>query len=184
MSSGDSYQCSSMQDHDDELDGLSPTSMWRRMKRRDPFEDEDEDEEDEQEEEEEDDEEKEDEEEEEEIKPVTNAEEKGKLPVPIIPVAAARVVPPPQKMKHTTRIGLVRESLNTLYLPRILLSIFAAGKLRRFQLRIFQECGIITSPKGREDRHRSGSLAGRWSERDFGKTWQEALCNFIKLSSS
>ena len=41
MSSGDSYQCSSMDDDDDELDGYSPTSIWRRNKKRKDYSDED-----------------------------------------------------------------------------------------------------------------------------------------------
>jgi hypothetical protein len=38
MSSGDSFQCSSM-DGDDQIDGLSPMSMWRRNRRRKDFSD-------------------------------------------------------------------------------------------------------------------------------------------------
>ena len=42
MSLGDSYQCSSMDNDDDELEGLSPTSMWRRnMKMKDYSDDKD-----------------------------------------------------------------------------------------------------------------------------------------------
>jgi hypothetical protein len=42
MSSGDSYQCSSMDDDDDELEGLSPNSIWKRnRKRKDHSDDED-----------------------------------------------------------------------------------------------------------------------------------------------
>ena len=42
MSSGDSYQCTSMDDDDDELEGNSPTSIWRRdRKRKDYSDDED-----------------------------------------------------------------------------------------------------------------------------------------------
>ena len=42
MSSGDSYQCTSMDNDDDELEGLSPTSMWRRnSKKKDYNDDED-----------------------------------------------------------------------------------------------------------------------------------------------
>jgi ABC-type Zn2+ transport system substrate-binding protein/surface adhesin len=58
-----------MQDNDDELDGLSPTSIWRWRRRRDPFEDEEEEEEQKEEEDEE----------EEDHKHITNAEFKGKL---------------------------------------------------------------------------------------------------------
>ena len=39
MSLGDSYQCSSMEDDDDELDGYSPTSMWRRNRKRKDYSD-------------------------------------------------------------------------------------------------------------------------------------------------
>ena len=39
MSSGDSYQCSSMDDDDDELEGLSPTSIWRRNRKRKDYSD-------------------------------------------------------------------------------------------------------------------------------------------------
>ena len=39
MSSGDSYQCSSMDDDDDELDGYSPTSIWRRNRKRKDYSD-------------------------------------------------------------------------------------------------------------------------------------------------
>ena len=60
-SSRDSYQRSSMQDDDEELEGLSPTSMWKKPKRKDysdkdydPEEEEGTDEEEEIEEEEED----------------------------------------------------------------------------------------------------------------------------------
>ena len=38
MSSGDSYQCSSM-DNDDELEGNSPTSIWRRNRKRKDYSD-------------------------------------------------------------------------------------------------------------------------------------------------
>ena len=84
-----------MQDDDDELDGLSPTSMWRRTRRKDPFEDEDEEEE-EQKEEEDDDE----EEEEEDHKHITNAGDKGKLHPPPIPLAVVRVVSPPKNLRR------------------------------------------------------------------------------------
>ena len=39
MSSGDSYQCSSMDDDDDELEGNSPTSIWRRNRKRKDYSD-------------------------------------------------------------------------------------------------------------------------------------------------
>jgi hypothetical protein len=34
MSSGISYQCSSIKDDDDEYQGLSPNSMWKDKRRR------------------------------------------------------------------------------------------------------------------------------------------------------
>ena len=40
MSSGDSFQCSSMDRDNDELEGLSPTSMWRRNRKRKDYSDE------------------------------------------------------------------------------------------------------------------------------------------------
>ena len=39
MSSGDSFQCSSMDDDDDELEGNSPTSIWRRNRKRKDYSD-------------------------------------------------------------------------------------------------------------------------------------------------
>ena len=39
MSSGDSYQCSSMNNDDDELEGNSPTSIWRRNRKRKDYSD-------------------------------------------------------------------------------------------------------------------------------------------------
>ena len=41
MSSGNSYQCSSMDDDDDELEGLSPTSPWKRNRKRKDYSDDD-----------------------------------------------------------------------------------------------------------------------------------------------
>ena len=49
MSSGNSYQCSSMDDDDDELEGLSPTSPWKRNRKRKDYSDDDDIEEDEEE---------------------------------------------------------------------------------------------------------------------------------------
>ena len=49
MSSGNSYPCSSMDDDDDELEGLSPTSAWKRNKKRKDYSDDDDTEEDEEE---------------------------------------------------------------------------------------------------------------------------------------
>ena len=93
-------------DDDDELEGNSPTSMWRRNRKRKDYDDE-EDEEDDDEESEEDDEEdeEEDDEEEEDHKHITNAEYKGKLRPPPVPIAVVKVVPPPTKMKQTARMS-------------------------------------------------------------------------------
>ena len=41
MSSGNSYQCFSMDDDDDELEGLSPTSPWKRNRKRKDYSDDD-----------------------------------------------------------------------------------------------------------------------------------------------
>ena len=49
MSSGDSYQCSSMDDDDDELEEHSPTSPWKRNRKRKDYSDDDDIEEDEEE---------------------------------------------------------------------------------------------------------------------------------------
>ena len=85
MSSRDSYQCSSMDDDDDELEGNSPTSMWRRnRKRKDYSDDEDYEEEVEKEEEEE-------EEEEGEYKPFANIAPLATAPPSPIPVAGVKV---------------------------------------------------------------------------------------------
>ena len=49
MSSGNSYQCSSMDDGDDELEGLSSTFPWKRNRKRKDYSDNDDTEEDEEE---------------------------------------------------------------------------------------------------------------------------------------
>ena len=81
MSSGDSFQCSSMDRDDDELEGLSPTSMWRRNRKRKDYSDD---------EDYEPDEEKVDEEEEE-IEPCLDIAPLASAPPSPIPVAAVKV---------------------------------------------------------------------------------------------
>jgi len=92
-----------MQD-DDDAQGFSPTSPWRRSKKRKdysdeedyaPFDDDAEEEEDKEEDEEE---------EEEDPKHVTNTEYKGKLKPSPIPIASVRVVPPSVPRKQTARM--------------------------------------------------------------------------------
>ena len=96
-----------MQDDDDELEGLSPTSTWKRSKKRKDYSDDEDyvhvDGEDEEEEEEE----EEDEDDEEDNKCITNAKYKGKLCPSPIPIAMVRAVsPPPQKrIRQTARIS-------------------------------------------------------------------------------
>jgi hypothetical protein len=95
-----------MQEDDDEFDGLNPTSMWRRSKKRKDYSDREEEEDDVGEQEEEDDDEDEDEEEgEEDHKDITNNVHKGKLHPPPIPLAVVRVVPPPKKTRQTARVS-------------------------------------------------------------------------------
>ena len=107
MSSGDSYQCSSMQDNDDELEGLSPTSTWKRSKKRKDYSDDEdyvrEEEEDEGDEEEE----EEDEDDEEDNKHLSNAEYKGKLRSSPIRIAMVRALPPPppKRIRQTARMS-------------------------------------------------------------------------------
>ena len=79
MSSGDSFQCSSMDDDDDELEGLSPTSPWKRNRKRKDYSDDDTEEEEKEESEEE----------EEEHKAVINVAPLATAPPS--PIAVARV---------------------------------------------------------------------------------------------
>ena len=96
MTSGDSYQCTSMDDDDDELEGNSPTSIWRRdRKRKDYSDDEDVElreimEEDPEEEEDE---------------PVINAKPIASRPPSPIHVAAVKINVPPGNRKQTARMS-------------------------------------------------------------------------------
>jgi hypothetical protein len=93
-----------MQDDEDELDGLNRTSMWQRKKRKD-YSDEEEEEEEEEKEEEHEEEDDNEGEEEEDHKNITNAQYKGKLHPPPIPLVVVRVVSPPKKIRRTSRMS-------------------------------------------------------------------------------
>jgi hypothetical protein len=90
-----------MQD-DDDLDGLSPTSMWRRSKKRKDYSDVEEEDDDKGEHVEDD---EDGEEEEEDHNHITNEEHKGKLHPTHVPLAVVRMVPPPKKMRQTARMN-------------------------------------------------------------------------------
>ena len=106
MSSRDSYQCSSMQDDEDDEQGLSPTSIYRRRKCKD-FSDDEEYTHSEEEEKADDDKEDEDEEEEEDHTHLTNTEYKGRLRPSPTPLAVVRVAtPPPAKKKWEARMSI------------------------------------------------------------------------------
>jgi hypothetical protein len=147
-----------VQDDDDELNGLSPTSMWSRTRRKDPFKDEDEEEEKEEKEEEDDDEE---EEEEEDNKHITNARDKGKLTLPLIHVDTARVVPPPQGMERNTGTctggGVPIDSLSS---KNLVINLLHRENVKVSTKDLPGEWDHHI-PKVREGRHQSGSLARR-----------------------
>jgi hypothetical protein len=89
MSSGDSYQFSSMDDEDDDAQGLSPTSPWRKNRKRKDYSD--------------------DEDEEEEKDDLLNIELVREVKKDPIPIASVRVIPSPTTMKNTTRISSGKE---------------------------------------------------------------------------
>jgi hypothetical protein len=91
-----------MQEDDDELHGLRPTSMWRRSKKRKDYSDVEEEDDDKGEHVEDD---EDGEEEEEDHKNITNAQYKGKLHPPPIPLVVVRVVSPPKKIRRTSRMS-------------------------------------------------------------------------------
>ena len=110
-SSRDSYQCSSIQDDAEEAEGLSPTSIWKKEKRKDysdedydPEEEEETKEEEDEEEPEEEDEEEPEEEEEGQVPIANNQVSEEPLPPPIL-VAAIKEIPPPVNMRRTARMS-------------------------------------------------------------------------------
>jgi hypothetical protein len=129
--------------------------MWRKIRRKD-YSDEEEEEE---HEEAEDDEEEEEDKGEEDHEPVPNAEDKGKLPPPLIHVAVVGVVPSPNGMKRNSRISTGgRVPRNCLSSTNLVINLHRRENTRVPAKDLPGEWDHIFPQKRSEDQPLSGSI--------------------------
>ena len=166
MSSGDSYQCSSMDDDDDELEGFSPTSPWKRNRNRKDYSDDDDIEEDE-----------------EEYKAIVDFTPLATAPPSPVAVANVRVNHSLGNKRKTSRIQTGGKVPRLLLASKNIASTLIDRNPDAPLKGIIPVSGITRSPTRRYQAP-SGSLARRRLRRTLWRNWEKLQKNLRKPTTS